>query len=77
MHLMLVWNLLQQLFHRRSWLLRDEVFLLVHQLLLLLEKLEPELQQRAYASLGLLRFRMLVRRRLLLPFRFLLLTYFF
>jgi hypothetical protein len=42
MHLLLVWNLLQQLFHRRSWLLRDEVFLLEHLLLQLLEKLEPE-----------------------------------
>jgi hypothetical protein len=49
----------------------------VHQLLLLLEKPGPELQQRAYASLVLLRLQMLGLRQRLLPLRFLLLTYFF
>jgi hypothetical protein len=50
LHLLLVLNLLQQPSHQRSLLLRDEVFLQERQLLQLLEKLGPELQQRAYAS---------------------------
>jgi hypothetical protein len=48
-----------------------------HQLIQLLEKLGLELQQRVYASLGLLPPRVLVRQQIHLYFRCLLLTYFF
>jgi hypothetical protein len=48
-----------------------------HLLLQLLEKLGPELQQRAYVSWELLPPRVLVRQQKHLYFRCLLLTYFF
>jgi hypothetical protein len=50
---------------------------LEHLLLQQLGKLELESQQRAYASLELLHPQILGLRQKLLPFRFLLLSYFF
>jgi hypothetical protein len=77
LHLLLVWNLLQQLSHQHSLPYRDVALLQEHQLLQLLEKLGLELQQRAYVSWELLPPRVPVRQQKHLYFHCLLLTYFF
>jgi hypothetical protein len=77
LHLLLELNLLLQLSLQRSMPWRDVALWLVHLLLQLLEKLEPELQQRVCASLVLLLPRVQLLQQKLLPFRYLLLTYFF